>query len=337
MSDHSHVQPGQLSSEEQQTNIKENSAECSASSSEITKAEPSEKHPKTASELLQQYWNGHFAAATKRTKKCPQTDSADEVHNAPPPSSSKNSSEPKFASPLEDWIASPQTVCDCITKEVVALDKQGAPSNKQGSPAPNAAHVLVLGCGTSRVSEMLYTRCGFRNIVSTDISSVAIEYMKENCPVQNMAWLTADCTALPEHPYFAERLASFDVCVDKGTADTLLFRTKKKEKLPMLRKYFESVAKCIRPSGLFCIVSPRKKIPWLNKCQWFRDHWILAKKVVIHKTVEHDNMLVTTHVPKGAYLHVFRKLVNEAPSRKQVQSEVALDDPDELRKRSRVS
>ena len=68
--------------------------------------------------------------------------------------------------------------------------------------AIKAERVLVLGCGTSRVSELLHQAHGFRDITNVDISSVAVEYMRAHCPVRTLTWITADCTALPEHPHF---------------------------------------------------------------------------------------------------------------------------------------
>jgi 2-polyprenyl-3-methyl-5-hydroxy-6-metoxy-1,4-benzoquinol methylase len=76
--------------------------------------------------------------------------------------------------------------------------------------------ILMLGCGTSRLSEDLYLD-GYKNIVNIDYSPVVIEKMKQKH--QNfveMQYLVMDITKMT----FDKK--SFDVVIEKGTLDALL-------------------------------------------------------------------------------------------------------------------
>ena len=83
-------------------------------------------------------------------------------------------------------------------------------------PPPPPLRVIVLGCGTSRLSEMIHNQQGARvAITSTDISGVAVEHMRARCP--HMVWQQADaCNLKRDFPP-----ASFDICIDKGVSDSV--------------------------------------------------------------------------------------------------------------------
>jgi 2-polyprenyl-3-methyl-5-hydroxy-6-metoxy-1,4-benzoquinol methylase len=75
------------------------------------------------------------------------------------------------------------------------------------------ARVLMLGCGNSLLSEVLYD-AGYTNIVNIDYSAVVIEQMKarhaESRP--KMSWLEMDVTDLK----FEDE---FDAVIDKATME----------------------------------------------------------------------------------------------------------------------
>lgn len=73
--------------------------------------------------------------------------------------------------------------------------------------------MLMLGCGNSLLSEVLYD-AGYTNIVNIDYSAVVIQQMKERHAVTRpqMTWLEMDVTDLT----FGEE---FDVVIDKATME----------------------------------------------------------------------------------------------------------------------
>ena len=73
--------------------------------------------------------------------------------------------------------------------------------------------ILVLGCGTSRLSEAL-AEDGFPHITSVDISPTVIA-KKRAKDTAGLSWVVGDMLALP----FGD--AAFDVVLDKGTLDVL--------------------------------------------------------------------------------------------------------------------
>ena len=76
--------------------------------------------------------------------------------------------------------------------------------------------ILVLGCGTSRLSEELYLD-GYMDIINIDYSHVVIEKMKQKHQnFEKMQYLVMDMTNMS----FDKN--SFDVIIEKGTLDALL-------------------------------------------------------------------------------------------------------------------
>jgi SAM-dependent methyltransferase len=104
-----------------------------------------------------------------------------------------------------DWIADYQAIRQFLTPEFleVGLD----------------ARLLIVGCGTSTLSENLYAS-GFHNIVNVDIDAKQIELMRSvHADKPGMSWIVADlCDARSALPADG----SFDVAIDKGTLDALL-------------------------------------------------------------------------------------------------------------------
>ena len=82
---------------------------------------------------------------------------------------------------------------------------------------PTAARVLILGNGTSQLP-LDMARDGVSSIVATDLSSLAVQTMREAAAQQGLhgiQWRPADMMALPFDS------GSFEAVVEKGTLDVL--------------------------------------------------------------------------------------------------------------------
>ena len=76
--------------------------------------------------------------------------------------------------------------------------------------------ILVLGCGNSRLSEVLFD-LGYRNIVSVDTSAVVVSQMQfRYIDREGMEFMVGDAMKLDTFPD-----CSFDVIVDKGCIDCI--------------------------------------------------------------------------------------------------------------------
>ncbi|KAL4485866.1 hypothetical protein ABPG73_018271 [Tetrahymena malaccensis] len=111
---------------------------------------------------------------------------------------------------------------------------------------PKDAKILMIGCGNSKLSEDMFDD-GYINIVSTDISDVVIEQMKEQTQQKNknMTFEVQDCTNLTYQDQ------SFDFVFDKGTLDAL---SCDKEEQSVSKMLTEMMRVC-RPQGSVVIVS----------------------------------------------------------------------------------
>ena len=105
-----------------------------------------------------------------------------------------------------DWIAEFDAISQFLTPDFLELDFN--------------SRVLVVGCGTSTLSERLYAS-GFHHITNIDIDAKQIEHMRlaHADKAATMRWLVADgCNARAELPDDG----AFDLAIDKGTLDALL-------------------------------------------------------------------------------------------------------------------
>jgi len=186
----------------------------------------------------------------------------------------------------DDWIAPPQVVCDRIVAAVKRL--------REGKQFSDMS-VLVVGCGTSGLSEALHQK-GFGSITSIDISSVAIEEMRLKAAHVG-EWVVGDCTKLPT--LFEPQ--TFDLCVEKGTADSLLFRIPKALRFAAIEKYFNGVFRITKQDCVFCIASPRRKFPLSRKSDW-GTAWSWEKS-----SVASSDMKIVGEKRDTAYLHVLTK------------------------------
>jgi SAM-dependent methyltransferase len=81
---------------------------------------------------------------------------------------------------------------------------------------PDAARVLIVGCGNSGVAADMYGR-GYTSIVSIDLSNVVVALMRNrNAGREGMEFLVMDARAM--HEFSAN---TFDIIIEKGCMDCL--------------------------------------------------------------------------------------------------------------------
>ena len=174
----------------------------------------------------------------------------------------------------DDWILSSASTVEVIEN---TLNSETKWINKN-----QKVKILVVGCGTSSLSVELQRKYdAFIDVTSIDISGVAISAMKKKYP--SMKFLKADCCKLPD--IFNKQ--QFDVVVDKGTADTFLFRVKRCKARTKICDYFCGVQHILSPGGHFLLISPRKKIYKLGSYSC----WTLRTQK-LNNQIESVNMLV---------------------------------------------
>jgi len=100
------------------------------------------------------------------------------------------------------------------------------------------AEILVLGCGNSNMSALMYSE-GFHHISNVDVADAVIEQMKTRYGhLREMSWQTMDATALT----FANK--SFDVVIEKGLFDALFAGTGTR-----VHGVLSEVRRVLRPTG----------------------------------------------------------------------------------------
>ncbi|EDO06333.2 Methyltransferase domain family protein [Babesia bovis T2Bo] len=122
------------------------------------------------------------------------------------------------------------------------------------------AHVLHIGCGTSKLAHDLYED-GIRNVKNIDISPVCIGEMKKMFP--HLDYDVMDVLEIGSH-YSGD---TFDVIIDKGCLDTLLCYENFEEIVPNVLKYIHGL---LRESGFLLLVSlgcPENRMMYLEPSQ----------------------------------------------------------------------
>lgn len=110
--------------------------------------------------------------------------------------------------------------------------------------------ILMLGCGNSLLSELMYLD-GYTNIENIDYSEVVIENMANHCNTcASMKWHVMDATKL----HFAD--CTFDVVIEKATIDAMLVDEKDPWSVSeggrtLVHTVLREVSRVLRPSGRF--------------------------------------------------------------------------------------
>ena len=128
----------------------------------------------------------------------------------------------------------------------------------------NNPSVLVLGCGTSRLSESLYND-GITRITNIDYSEICINQMREKYSnFAEMKFLTMDCLDLDFDS------SCFDVVLDKGTLDSILCGMNAQDNS---MRALKEVRRVLKPGGIYLCISygmPEYRINFLGfeGCNW---------------------------------------------------------------------
>jgi len=123
--------------------------------------------------------------------------------------------------------------------------------------------VLVVGCGTSCLSEELQGR-GY-DVSSVDISEVAIEQMRRKRG--DMDWQVADVSELPFND------DSFDAVIDKGTGDSLFFGSHASQRQSMCTTMWKEAVRVLNRQGTFICITSQLKLPWVEEEVFTPEDW----------------------------------------------------------------
>ena len=170
---------------------------------------------------------------------------------------------------LADWKEIRSFVIGQLTK-IMNQHKDTIQMNK------SQLRILILGNGLSEIPIHLHSE-GFTNITVTDVSSTAIDSMKQKYPLSrypSIKWMIADCTKLNEH--FNGN--TFDVIFEKGVSDTLQYRRRTKESWDLLQSMFSGISSILEPDyGRYLCITPRRNVPLLKLAQW---NWTVKRNQI---------------------------------------------------------
>jgi SAM-dependent methyltransferase len=167
--------------------------------------------------------------------------------------------------------------------------------------ATDSCHILEIGCGTSTLArdfflylQLLQSKVSDSSLhltmTATDVSEQAILQNQQRddkySPFNSIA-TTAAQTEAPPHPaslpvkyqvwnvvlnsseqVFGDHV-HFDVLLDKGCLDTILFRTDKRTVSAVASKFLNHVFQALADNGVYLIVTPRRKHALLKLFQGF--------------------------------------------------------------------
>jgi len=118
---------------------------------------------------------------------------------------------------------------------------------------------LNIGCGTSNMSKSLLN-IGFTKVISTDISEVAINIMKNKFKsIKELEWVVDDCRKM------SFESDSFDCVFEKGITDSLICCDKPSLPLTM---FYREVMRVLKPGGFFVLITygpPEDRLKYFKK------------------------------------------------------------------------
>lgn len=119
-------------------------------------------------------------------------------------------------------------------------------------------NILMAGAGNSRLTEDMLED-GYQTITNVDISQVCIDQMVEKYKDrEGMTWQQMNLMSL-EFPD-----ETFDTVLDKGTLDSILCG---EGSTANVKKMCEEVSRCLKPAGVYFIVSygvPDNRLSYLE-------------------------------------------------------------------------
>jgi len=161
--------------------------------------------------------------------------------------------------------------------------------------------ILEVGCGESALAELLYDGFDGRvTVTATDISQVALANAAQRStatgPRPRLRFVCADATDLSA---FGD--ASVAVVIEKSLSDSMHLRGKTKESKSLVTKFFEEVARVLRPGGMFIVLTPKARVRLVRGvCRW--------SDVGRELLMTASGALLMRHQPDApVYLHYFVK------------------------------
>lgn len=146
------------------------------------------------------------------------------------------------------------------------------------------ARVLVIGCGSSRLSGAMYD-AGYESVTSIDISDVVIGQMQRIYKDKpKMQWAVMDARMM------SFEANSFDFIIDKGTMDSLICGAHGEASA---LKLHHSIHKVLAPSGVYINVTygePAERMKHFNRpdFSWVTEHSTLGTYHIFKMTKPED-------------------------------------------------
>ncbi|EPR60872.1 methyltransferase, putative [Toxoplasma gondii ME49] len=181
-----------------------------------------------------------------------------------------------------------------------------------------SSRILVLGCGTSRVSEEMYAD-GYRKIVNVDYSNVCISHMQRRCAdKEEMTFLHMNALDMKQLDD-----GDFDLVFDKGTMDCVLCGD---NSFDNVQKMLREVSRILAPGGVYIVVSYGQPNFRLSHLQREEYGWSVTMKTIQKPSInvqapidEKDNV---------HYVYICKKAASEAAQAPaQVSSDAAKGAP----------
>lgn len=132
--------------------------------------------------------------------------------------------------------------------------------------------ILDVGCGTSELSEKIYTEFNQKNITNIDFSRSVIHYMSEKSKeFPEMLWVEMDAAELK----FDDE--TFDLIIDKGTTDSIYCTDTSSI---TIAKYYKEVLRVLKTGGIFLLVTHGNETRLNNLQTKFLKFDITVKKLI---------------------------------------------------------
>lgn len=129
-------------------------------------------------------------------------------------------------------------------------------------------NILVIGCGSSRLTEDLYAS-EYTSIANIDFSETVIKQMQErHSEKTTLTWEVMDVSeklAFPDE--------SFDVCMDKGCLDSILCGESSTVKV---NDSLYHILRVLKKTGVFLMVSHWAPEKWLGYLEIESYHWSIS-------------------------------------------------------------
>ena len=174
--------------------------------------------------------------------------------------------------------------------------------------------IVEIGCGTSTLARelLVYLQDNDTDVriqmTATDVSETAIQQNKRRDTENNnnmVEYLVWDVLADAPGKVFDNPV--FDVVLDKGCFDTILFRTAKRKVEQVAAKFLNHVVECMSENSVYLIVTPRRKHGLLKTFQGF----VSTERHSLASTASAE--IYKADKNTQSYLHVCRKRMDYKP------------------------